>query len=218
MTEFLDFEEIQVKPKFKEKYKGVSGEKHRVALIWPKVKDEAKGSGPFVMKKTHFADKYFICKDGFCCEKLGPSKTRFACLIVKYKTRKDGTIVKKEGEALPFDFEVFEWVFTDKKFGQLKTLHNEWDLKNHDIMVSCEGSEQYQDLDFTPCKESLWQLRPEYKEAIYRESELMRTNLVKALGQDLTVDEIKELLGAGVVQPSEAISNESDLNDILAEV
>ena len=84
MSDFLDFGDIEVKPKFKEKYKGVSGEKHRAAIIWPKLKDDAKGSGPFVMKKTHYADKYFICKDGFCCEKLGPSKTRFACLIVKY--------------------------------------------------------------------------------------------------------------------------------------
>jgi len=218
MTEFLDFNDIEVKPKYKDKYKGVPGEKHRIAIIWPEKEDPTRGKGPFVMKNTHFADKYFICKDGICCEKVGPSKSRMACLIVKYKTKKDGTLLKREGEAIPFDFEVLEWVFTDKKFGQLKALHGEWDLKNHDITVTCGGNEQYQDLDFTPCKESIWQLKPEFKAAIYKDSETMRTYLPKALGQDLSIDEIKELLGLGIAQTSEVISSETDLNDILETV
>jgi len=218
MTDFLDFNDITVKSKFKEKYKGVPGEKHRLAIIWPEKEDATKGKGPFVMKNTHFADKYFLCKDGICCEKLGPSKTRLACLVVKYKTKKDGTLVKREGEAVPFDFEIMEWLFADKKFGQLKTLHNEWDLKNHDIMVTCGGNEQYQDLDFTPCKESVWQMSPKFKEIVYKESEPLRQYLVKALGSDLTTDEIKELLGMGIAPTSEVISNEADLNDILSEV
>ena len=215
-NDFLDFNDIQVKSKFKEKYKGVPGEKHRISIIWPK--DTAQGTGPLVMRNTHFFEKYFVCKDGPCCEKVGPAKTRFACLIVKYKTKKDGTLVKREGESIPFDFEIMEWVFADKKFSQLKTLHAEWDLKKHDIMVACEGSEQFQDLDLTPCKESVWRLKPEYVEAVYKESETIRKHLANALGQDLSVDEIKELLGMGAKQPSEVISNESELNDILAEV
>lgn len=215
-NEFLDFGDITVKPKFKEKYKGVPGEKHRIAIIWPK--DQSASKGPFVMRNTHFSEKYFVCKDGVCCEKLGPAKTRLACLIVKYKTKKDGTLIKKEGDATPFDFEVMEWVFTDKKFGQLKTLHNEWDLKSHDIMVTCEGSEQFQDLDFTPCKEAVWKLKPEYMETVYKESESIRDHLPRSLGQDLPVDEIKALLGVGTPQASEVITSEAALNDILSEV
>lgn len=212
--DFLDFGDIEVKPKYKEKYKGVPGDKHRIAILWPK--DAAQG--PFVMRNTHFSDKYFVCKEGVCCEKLGPAKTRMACLIIKYKTKKDGTLIKREGESLPFDFEVMEWLFADKKFGQLKSLHNEWDLKNHDIMVSCDGSEQYQDLDFTPCKEAVWKIKPEYIEAVYRESEACRTSLAKSLGQDLSVDDIKQLLGLEVKPASEVIASEESLNDILDSV
>jgi hypothetical protein len=211
--DFLDFDDIEVKPKYKDKYKGIPGEKHRISIIWPKA-----DGGPFVMSKTHFSDKYFHCKGGVCCEKLGPSKNRLACLIIKYKTNKDGTIKKIEGAAVPFDYEVLEWVFTESKYGSLKTLNNEWSLKEHDIMVTLKGTEQFQDLEFTPCKESVWQMKPEFKEMIFAESESLRPNLKKALGQELSTDEIKELLGLEVAQPQDVIQSEDELNDILSEV
>lgn len=217
MSDFLDFGDVQVKTKFSEKYKGTPGVKDRLAIIWPQ--DEAKfGKGPFVTRNTHFEQKYFVCKEGVCCEKLGPATQRFVCLVVHYKTKKDGTIIKLDGEKIPFDFKVKPWVFTAKKFGQLKSLHAEWDLKKHDFTATCEGNEQYQDLEFVPCKESIWQLKPEFAEAVYKESEAMRANLARELGAELTTDEIKEILGVGVTQPSEVISSESDLNDILDQV
>lgn len=216
-NDYLDFEDITIKPKYKEKYKGVPGEKHRIAIVWPKPKEGEK-RGPFVLRQTHYSDKYFICKDGVCCDELGPAKTRLACIVVKYKTKKDGSLVKKEGEDIPFDFEVLDWVFTETKYNQLKALHAEWNLNQHDITVTCKGNEQYQDLDFTPCKESIWQLKSEYKEAIYNISEKMRDNLPRALGQDLSIDEIKELLNLEVPQANEAIVKEEDLNQILDEV
>lgn len=212
-NDFLDFGDIEVKPKFKDKYKGVAGEKHRISIIWPKA-----DGGPFVMSKTHFSDKYFHCKGGVCCEKLGPAKNRLACLVVKYKTNKDGTLKKNDAGGMPFDYEVMEWVFTEAKYTSLKTLHNEWNLKEHDIMVTLKGTEQFQDLEFTPCKESVWQMKPEFKDQIWGDSESIRANLKKSLGQDLSTDEIKELLGLEVAQPQDVIQSESELNDILAEV
>jgi len=216
MSEFLDFGEVTVKTKFSEKYKGTPGKKDRLAIIWPK--DTTNGAGPFGTRNTHFSDKYFVCKEGVCCDKLGPSSQRFVCIVVHYSTNKDGTIIKQEGEKTPFDFKVKPWVFTSKKFNQLKSLHQEWDLKKHDFTVSCTGDEKFQDLEFVPCKESIWQLKPEFMDVIYRESEAMRGTLTRELGAELTTDEIKELLGVGITQPSEMISNESDLNDILDQV
>lgn len=217
MADFLDFGDIEVKPKFKEKYKGVPGEKHRIAIIWPEKMDTTK-KGPFVVRHTHFEQKYFVCKEGICCEKLGPAKTRIACLVIKYKTKKDGSLVKKEGEKIPFDFEVLEWILSETKYNKLKDLHKEFPLKDHDLMVTLEGTEQYQDLNFTPCKESVWQARDEFKREVYKESEPLRENLARSLGQDLSIDEIKELLGMGVAQPSEAITNASNIEDILSAV
>jgi len=214
MSDFLDFGEIEVKPKFKEKYKGVEGEKHRIGLLWPK----EDGKGPFVMRNTWYMDKYIVA-DGHeaFTDKLGPSKTRLGCLIVKYKTKKDGTIVKREGEAIPFDFEVLEWVFGEKKFTQLKGLHTEWDLKKHDLMVTCTGN-QFQNLEFVPCKESLWQVKAEIKTAVQTDSESVRPSLARSLGQEVTSDELKELLGLEVTQPSDVISSDEELTDILETV
>jgi len=105
VSDFLDFEDINVKPRFKEKYKGVPGEKHRIGILWPKNTEVKKG--PFVLRNTHYHEKYFVCKDGICCEKLGPSKSRIACLVIKYKTKKDGSLIQKQ-DKVPFDFEILE--------------------------------------------------------------------------------------------------------------
>ena len=211
MSDFLDFDDVVVKPKYKEKYKGVEGEKHRIGILWP----QEAGKGPFVMKNTWFVDKYIVADghEGFA-DKLGPAKTRFGCLIIKYKTKKDGSLIKREGEAIPFDFEVLEWIFTDKKFSQLKSLHAEWDLKKHDLMVTCSG-EKFQNLEFVPCKESIWQLKEDYKKVVFSDSEPVRPNLSRSLGQEVTSDELKELLGMQITQPSDVISNEDELTDIL---
>lgn len=217
MSDFVDFGEVEVKTKFSEKYKGTVGQKDRLSIIWPK--DEAKyGKGPFVTRNTHFEQKYFVCKEGVCCDKLGPSSQRFVCLVVHYKTKKDGTIIKQEGEKVPFDFQVKPWVFTSKKFNQLKGLNNEWDLKTCDFTVTCEGKDNFQDLEFVPCKGILWKLNPEIAEAVYKISEPMREKLARELGAELTTDEIKELLGIVVTQPSDVIQNDADLNDILDQV
>ena len=213
MTDFLDFGDITPKPKYKEKYKGVPGETHRIAIIWPK--DPSASKGPFAVGDTHFHEQNFLCKGGFCCDKLGPAAQKLACIIVKYKTRKDGTLIKKDGEAIPFDFEVMEWVFSDKKFGTLKRLHNDWDLKKNDFTVTCEGDVKFQNLTFMPCKESLWQLKSNIKDAVYKISESMREHLKRALGKDLSVEEIKALFGEGSTQPTDVISSEKDLDDIL---
>jgi len=214
MSDYLDFGDVDIKPKYKEKYKGVEGEKHRIGLLWPK----EKGQGPFVMKDTWYLDKYIIAEghEAFL-EKLVPPKTRLGCLVIKYKTKKDGSLLKREGEPLPFDFEVLEWVFTEKKFNQLKTLHSEWNLKEHDLMVSCTG-EKFQALELVPCKESVWQLKQEYKDAIYAETVVARPNLVRSLGQVVTSDELKELLGMESTQPSDVISSDEELSDILETV
>jgi len=214
MSDFLDFGDVDIKPKYKDKYKGIEGEKHRIGLLWPK----ETGKGPFVMRNTWYLDKYILSEghDAFT-DKLGPSKTRLGCLVIKYKTKKDGTLIKNEGEAIPFDFEVLEWVFGDKKFTQLKGLNAEWDLKKHDFMVTCSG-EKFQNLEYVPCKESVWQLKEDYKTAVYAESESVRPNLVRSLGQEVTNDELKELLGLEITQPADVISSDEQLTDILESV
>jgi len=97
-NQFLGFEDIVVKSKYAQKYKGVPGETHRIGIIWPYLseKEKKKGvkKGPFETAFTHFfedgtAKKTFICKDGYCCEKIGPPDQKFGCVIVKYKTKEN---------------------------------------------------------------------------------------------------------------------------------
>ena len=86
-------------------------------------------------------------------------------------------------------------------------------------MVSCTGSEEYQQLDFSPCKESIWQMKPEFKEELWLQSEKLRSNLKNALGADLTIDEIKDLLGVDIgVTLNSVINTQEDVTKLLADV
>ena len=208
-----DFGDIEVKSKYAEKYKGKVGETHRIGIIYPKV-----GGGPFEEGFTHYVDKHFFCKNGVCCEKKGPPDQRFACLVVQYKTDKQGRIIQT-GNTIPFDHSVKAWVVGAKKMKQLLQKNGEFPLKSHDLMVTCEGNEDYQNLDFTPCKESVWQMKPEFKETILLQSERMRNDLKNNLGQDLSTDEIKELFGLNAaVDISNVLTNTEDVNKLLADV
>ncbi len=209
-----DFGEIEVKSKYADRYKGKKGEVHRLGIIYPKA-----GGGPFEEAFIHFKDKYFICKNGICCEKLGPADQRFACLVVKYKTNKQGQVIATNDPKLPFDYEVMEWVIGSAKMKQLIQKNQEFPLKSHDLMVSCTGSEEYQQLDFSPCKESIWQMKPEFKEELWLQSEKLRSNLKNALGADLTIDEIKDLLGVDIgVTLNSVINTQEDVTKLLADV
>ena len=176
------FENDDIKGGVFTKFKGKKGEIARIGIIYTDPK------AMFVGAKAHFKDRFFLCKSGICCDKLGPSKYRVGCAIVKYNTDRMGT------PKTPFSYELYPWLFSESTFIKLKTLNSEFPLASHDIKISCTNDE-YQHLDITPCNETIWQAKEELKTAILNEARAIWDNVKRSVASDLSVEEIKELLG-----------------------
>ena len=184
--ETFGFENEEIRGGFFEKYKGKKGEIHRVSIIYSDPKAMFAGS------KIHYSNKrYFLCKGGLCCDKCGPAKWRVGAVIVKYVTDRNGAIKK------PFQgYEILPWVFGEQTYIKLKTVNSEFPLASHDIKISCENDD-YQHLSFAPCNESVWLAKEELKAKILEEAKPKWDNVKKSIASDLSVEEIKDLLGSG---------------------
>jgi hypothetical protein len=175
------FENNDIKGGILEKYKGKKGEVHRCSLIFTDPKAMFAGA------KSHFKERYFLCKKSICCEKLGAAKWRVGSVIIKYGTDKLGNI------KTPFNYEIFPWIFSETTFVKLKGINTEFPLTTHDIKISC-SNEEYQHLDITPCNESIWQGKEEFKKRVLEEAKPVWDYIKKGVASDMTIEEIKDLL------------------------
>jgi len=202
--ETFAFEKDEIKGGVLDKYKGVKNETHRLAIVYTDPKAMFAGS------KIHFKERYFLCKKGICCDKCGPSKWRLGAVVIKYGTDKQGGIKK------PFSYELLPWLFSEAAYVKLKTVNSEFPLASHDIKVSCEN-EEYQHLSITPCNESIWMAKEELKKVILGEARPIWDYVKKSIANDLSVEEISELLGVSSIA-SDDPSASIDLNSVLDQV
>lgn len=202
--ETFGFENEEIRGNSFEKYKGKKGETHRIGIIY------ADPKAMFVGAKTHFKERYFICKKGKCCEVCGPSKWRVGAVVIKYATDKQGTPKK------PFGFELFPWVFGEQTYGKLKGVNGEFALATHDLKITCDNDE-YQHINPMACQESIWTNNEQFKAQILAQAKPMWDNLKKTIAGDLNVEEINDLLGLstqGVADPSTKINLDSVLDTL----
>ncbi len=197
----LDRDDIQG-GKFK-KFKGKENQTDRIGIIYVTEKDILKGV------KAHYKDRYFLCKSTkekkeICCthsyEKNRPNY-RFGCIVVLYDvlTSKDGKISLKGYELLP-------WVFGEKMYGTLVEENKEHPLTGCDLKLKCTNAE-YQNFEVHSCKDSIWQSSPKLKEKILVDAAPMYEDLSRGLANDLSVTEIKELLGIDAAGAEDAAAD-----------
>jgi len=202
--ETFAFDNEDIKGGLYDKYKGVQNEVHRTGIVYTDPKALFAGS------KIHYKKRFFRCKNGICCEKLGPSKWRMGAVLIKYGTDKMGGVKK------PFSYELYPWLFSEQTYIKLKNVNSEYPLANHDIKISCTN-EKYQHLDITPCKESIWTSKEELKKQVLIEAKPIWESIKKSIAEDLSTEEIKDLLemssGTGT-DPSTKIDLDSVLNDV----
>ena len=188
-----------------EKYKGKKGEVHRCGVVYTDPKTMFAGS------KIHFSSRYFLCKKGICCEKLGAPKWRVGAVLVKYNTDRQGNVKQ------PFSYELLPWLFSETTYNKLKNVNSEFPLASHDIKISCTN-EEYQHLDLTPCSESIWQAKDTLKSQVLEEAKPIWDHIKKSLGSDLSVEEIKDLLGVGGGGPAADPTQKVDLDSVLSDL
>lgn len=198
-----DREDIQ-SSKFK-KYRSKMGQSDRVGVIFFNGDPKQMFKGV----KAHFKERYFLCKSTkdkkeVCClhsyERNKPSY-RIGCVVVKYEIGK-----KDDGKVGLKGYEVLPWVFSDKMYQKLVTADGEFPLKDHDIKLTCTN-EEYQTLDIQSCKESLWTTNETLKKKILEEATGIWEDMSRGLANDLSITEIKELLGIEMTGSADAATD-----------
>jgi len=191
-----------------DKYKGKKGEVHRGAVVYTDPKAMFAGA------KIHYfapGKRYFRCKQGLCCEKLGAPKYRIGAVLIKYGTDKLGNI-----KTNPFGYELYPWMFSEVAYIKLKTINNEFPLASHDIKIACTN-EEYQHLDITPCNEVIWQSKEELKKKVLDEAKPLWDYIKKGLASDLNVEEIKDLLSTNTMASIDP-TTKLDLSQVLSQI
>jgi len=204
-VEDIDIDDESIVDSKSEKYKGRQGYTDRIGLIL----DEGI---KFKKAMTHYGfNTHFLCKRGFCCEVAPkPSEPRIGCIVIHYRTDKHGGIEK------PFAYELKPWIFSEKKYLQLRRVNEEWPLTEHDLKVTCQ-EQKYQQLEFTSCKEAFWRKSEKLKKDVLEQAKVMIAKLW--FGKDLSNEELKELAGMEVegVDGSDTSDEVSeDYSDILS--
>lgn len=204
--ETFGFENEDIKGGAYEKYKGKKGEVHRLGIVYTDPKTMFSGS------KVHYANnRYFLCKNSVCCEKVGPAKWRVGAVVVKYGTDKQGNI------KTPFSYELLPWMFSEGAYLKLKTTNGEFPLATHDIKISCTNDD-FQHLDISPCQESVWQAKEELKKKILSESKSVWDYIHKSIATNMSVEEIKDHLGLAGGGAGSDPTQKLDLDSVLDEV
>jgi len=187
-------------------FKGRDGQKERIGFIW--VDDPKK---IFAGVPVHYKERYFVCKS--------TDKEKAICCTHSYENNKPrwrvgGVIIiyQMDGNK-PTGYKLMPWVFTDKMYQKLKTAGQEFPLAKHDIWLTCTN-EQYQTMDINSCRDSIWQKKPEFRSKIVEESLSIKEEIENNLAQDITIEEIKELLGIEVLGSADAAADMS-LGDVV---
>lgn len=188
--EELGFDRDDINPSRFSKYKGKAGKSDRVGIVFE------TGKTPCVGATCHFKDRYFLCKSTkdkreICClhsYEGNLPKQRMACVLIVYD------ITDKDGKKNLRGYELTPWIFSDTMYVKLRNLNKEWPLDKHDITLTCTN-EDFQTIEPTPCKESIWRSKPELEKKIIAEAEEMHKTLGRRIASDLSVTEIREQLG-----------------------
>ena len=205
-TERDDIEPIKFK-----KYKGKKGNEDRVGIIFP---DDNKKK-MFKGAPCHYKDRYFLCKSTkgnkeICCTHGYDGNTpkyHIGAVLVIYD------MVTQEGKPKLRGFETIPWVFSETMYQKRKSADQEFELDTHDIKLKCTN-EEYQTIDVTICKESIWRSGDKIKKKVLEEAESHFENLGKQIASDLGITEIRELLGIDAPGVDDA-ATDVDLENVI---
>lgn len=175
--------------KFK-KYRGKAGNTDRVGIIYEDPKKMFKGA------LTHFKDRFFLCKSTkekkeICClhgYEGNRARWRVGAVLVVYD------LVQKDGKMKLKGYELLPWVFSEKMYKKLSEADKEFPLAQHDIKLTCTN-EDFQSIDVQSCRESIWIGSADLKKKILEEASSMFEDIGRNLAADLSLSEIRELLG-----------------------
>lgn len=192
------------------KFKMETDQRERAGIIY--FDDDPKTM--FLGAKAHAQQGYktFLCKSDknhkeICCTHSwsgNNARYHIGCVIVVYQLDGSGKIK---------GYEVTPWVFWEKMYQKLVSAGKEFPLHKHDIKLACSNG-GFQTIDVNSCKDSIWLSNEKFKQKILEEAKPHYDNLSRNLGADMSVTEIKEMLGIDTGGSDDAAS-EVDLGNVM---
>lgn len=211
-VESFGLEREDIQPSRFQRFKMKGGQQERAGIVYANPKSIFKGA------LVHYKDRYFICKSEgqkpsdkkeICCLHSydgNRSKWRVGCVLVVYD------IEKKDGKEKLKGYNLIPWIFGEKMYDKMRGL--DFPVTEHDLRLKCTN-EEFQNIDITPAKSSLWQSNEELKKKVLAEAEEMFSEIPRNLASDLSVTEIRELLGIDAPGAEDAAEDIGDIGDII---
>lgn len=147
---------------------------------------------PFIGTKVHWHNKYFLCKStkenkAICCTGGKNPTVRCACVIAVYANRHTmGNLPKS------VDIMLHSFIFGKSGMAKLNEINNVSVLTQNDLIIVGTNN-NYLRWEALPAKGSLWQTDESVKEDILSRAEFIFPSLPSYLGEDLTVQQIRQL-------------------------
>jgi hypothetical protein len=149
---------------------------------------------------------YFLYK-GPAYAEFGTPKQTIASVVVVWPTDKDGNI-----DAASFKngtgWQVMPWLFDTEKYSTIKNANKRFPLIEHDIAANCTDA-QFQKMTFAPEKENLLlkmlngqsQMHRDVAKKILEQVKAVAENIHREMARDLSLDEIRTMLGGEASGP-----------------
>jgi len=194
-----------------QRFKGKEGETYRVSFVWVGKDEEGKDVCRFTGCERHYVQGvgYFLHKGPeYARIAGGPPKQAVATILVVWPTDKNGRL-NKEAFGRGEGWEVKPWVFSAERYEQLARRNEQFPLHEFDLTITCTDS-QYQKMDLSPCRESLFSKLGEAKndksakilETIMAEVESAEKGLRNDMARDVSLDKIREKMGGSAATPA----------------
>jgi hypothetical protein len=223
------------------KFKGEKGKSYRLSFAWwpgvespkfglsnltlPDGKDESALTPIFIRHPQNYIEGvgYVLNKGPQYTQLAGAQpKMKIATLIVSWALGKNNKPTKESlFEELP---EVQPWVIGADKYEKLKKMHlSGYPMYDWDIQADCEDS-GFQKFTFLPAHQNIFKEMLKNDNSRAREIashivDRVRTlapNLMREIGQDLTIDQLREKLGHEVASPvGDSVAGDNEVDDLL---
>jgi hypothetical protein len=191
-------------------FKPKKGEFYRISLVWWDGLDKGDlnldaPSPKFVGGLRHFLEGvgYFLSKGNEYVKLAGKDPAQvIATMIAIWPTFMSKNELKIDPDRLKAgEVDVLPWIFSKTKYSSLKERHHEFHFGKYDLKIKCED-EKFQKLDMITMGNSLLRGVKESKDqtiykSIIEKAQEYQNKMESYLGQNLTLDQIRERMGMG---------------------
>jgi hypothetical protein len=151
-----------------------------------------------------------------------PPKMMIATIVVSWALGKNGQPSKESlFSGMP---DVMPWIFSQDKYEKLKKMHmSGYPMHSYDVQIDCEDT-QYQKFNFLPAQQSIFkemlksgnEQGQEVARHIIERVRALAPNLEREIGQNLTIDQLKEKMGVETSGPvGNVVAGDQEVDGLL---